>query len=253
VVEKLLTKLRGKDDRAAYRAIAQLRAPHDASLIDVVASYKPKDEQRRFQYELAGIVLREGTAGLARRWLTLGTDEQRRNLLSEISQYWREWADQGTVELAIAALEEPDDKVRGYALICAKIALESDARSGWATPERRARITDALVRAMARHEERPLGLFWLERYVELLGLTANASHADVLERLERLRAFAGASRRTTMEKLDPDNLPFPYPKDPKDWPPDLPKPVYRVLETGTGLLEIKTLETALRRIRARKP
>jgi len=36
-------------------------------LIDTVASYKPKDEQRRFQYELAGIVLREGTQGLARR------------------------------------------------------------------------------------------------------------------------------------------------------------------------------------------
>lgn len=249
MVEKLLTKLRGKDHRAAYRAIAQLRAPHDASLIDVVASYKPKDEQRRFQYELAGIVLREGTAGLARRWLTLGTDEQRRNLLSEISQYWREWADQGTVELAIAALEEPDDKVRGYALLCVEVALQISNP----TSEQRARITQALVRAMARHEERPLGLFWLERYVELLGLTANASHADVLERLERLRAFAGASRRTTMEKLDPDKLPFPYPKDPKDWPPDLPKPVYRVLDTGTGLLEIKTLETALRRIRARKP
>jgi hypothetical protein len=94
---------------------------------------------------------------------------------------------------------------------------------------------------MARHEERPLGLFWLERYVELLGLTANASQAAVLERLERLRAFAGASRRTTVEKLD------------LDWPGDLPKPVYRVWDTGTGLLEIKTLETALRQIRARKP
>jgi len=252
-LEQLLKKIRSKDHRSAYRAIAQLRAPHDASLIDVVGSYKPKDEQRRFQYELAGIVLREGTAGLARRWLELGTDEQRRVLLQEISQYWDEWADQGTVDLAIAALDERDDKVRGYALICAKTALESDKAVGWVTPERRARITEALVRAMARHEERPIALFWLERYVELLGLTANASDAAVLGRLERLRAFAGASRRTTMEKLDPDNLPYPYPKDPKDWPPDLPKPVYRVMDRGTGLLEIKTLETALRRIRARKP
>jgi hypothetical protein len=145
----------------------------------------------------------------------------------------------------IAALDERDDKVRGYAVICVKAALEFDKTAGWFTPERRARITQALVRAMARHEERPLGLFWLEKYVELLGLTGGASV------LERLRAFAGASRRTTMEKLDPDNMPFPYPKDPKDWPPDLPKPVYRVWDVGTGLLEIKILETALKRIRAR--
>jgi hypothetical protein len=138
-------------------------------------------------------------------------------------------------------------------LICVKSAVTAESTQGFITPERRARITEALVRVMARHEERPLGLFWLERYVELLGLTANALDTAVLERLERLRAFAGASRRTTMEKLDPDNLPDPYPKDPKDWPPGLPKPVYRVMDRGTGLLEIKTLETALRQIRARKP
>ena len=38
-----------------------------------------------------------------------------------------------------------------------------------------------------------------------------------------------------------------------DWPRDLPKPVYRVWDTGTGLLETKTLEAALGQIRARKP
>jgi hypothetical protein len=122
-----------------------------------------------------------------------------------------------------------------------KTAVTAESTQGFITPERRARITEALVRAMVRQEERPLGLFWLERYVELLGLSANASQTAVLERLERLRAFAGASRRTTVEKLD------------LDWPGDLPKPVYRVWDTGTGLLEIKTLETALRQIRARKP
>jgi len=248
MVEKLLTKLRGKDHRAAYRAIPALCRLNDASLAAIVASYKPKDEQRRFQLELARVALSGGMQALAREWLRLGTDEQRRNLLSEISQYWKEWDGEGSVELAIAALEEPEDKTRGYALLCVMAALQFSN----VTAQQRARITAALVRAMARHEERPLGLFWLERYVELLGLTANACDADVLERLERLRAFAGASRRSTMEKLDPDNLPFPYPKDPKDWPRELPKPVYRVLDTGTGLLEIKTLETALTRIRARK-
>ncbi|MGH8519765.1 MAG: hypothetical protein ACREUE_20115, partial [Panacagrimonas sp.] len=123
MVEKLLKKLRGKDYRAAYRAIAQLRFPHDASLSDIVASYKPKDEQRRFQYHLAAIVLREGTAGLARRWFTLGTQEQRHQLIGEIEQFWREWESEGAVELAITALDEPDDKVRGYALLCVRAAL----------------------------------------------------------------------------------------------------------------------------------
>lgn len=248
-LERLLKKIRGNDHRSAYRAIAQLRAPHDAALIDVVASYKPKDEQRRFQFELAGIVLREGTAGLARRWLTLGTEEQRRVLLHEISQFWSEWASEGAVELAIAALDERDDKVRGYALLCTTAAATMESTRAFITPERRTRVTQALVRAMARHDERPLGLFWLEKYVELLGLVGDAS---VLERLEKLRSVSGASRRTTVEKLDPDNLPDPYPKDPKDWPAGLPKPGYRVWDRGTGLLEIKVLETALKRIRARK-
>jgi hypothetical protein len=74
----------------------------------------------------------------------------------------------------------------------------------------------------------------------------------VIERLERLRPFAGESRRTVVEKLDPENMPDPYPKDPKDWPAGLPKPGYRVWDVGTGLMEIKVLETALKRIRARR-
>ena len=65
----------------------------------------------------------------------------------------------------------------------------------------------------------------------------------------RLRVFAGASRRTVMEKLAPDNLPSPHPKH--DWPEGLPKPVYRVWDRGSGLLEIKVLESALKQIRAR--
>jgi hypothetical protein len=40
--------------------------------------------------------------------------------------------------------------------------------------------------------------------------------------------------------------------NPKDWPPGLPKPGHRVWSLGTGLLEIEILETALKRIRARK-
>ena len=243
MVEKLLTKLRGKDDRAAYRTIPQLCKLDDGSLAGLIASYKPKDDQRRFQFELARIALGEGIAGLTKQWLRLGTNEQRRVLLQEIS--WREWGDEWTIEIAIAALAEPDDKVRGYAVLCARDA----AQHRKIAPEQRARITQALVRAMARHNERPMELFWIEKYVELLGLTASASDELVIARLERLRPFSGASRRTSVEKLDPDNLPFPHPQH--DWPAGLPKPVARVWDLGTGLLEIKILEAALKQIRAR--
>jgi hypothetical protein len=245
-LEQLLKKLRGKDHRAAYRAIPQLLKLDDGTLAAVVASYKPKDEQRRWHYELAGIVLREGTEGLARRWLALGTQEQRHQLLTELTQYWSEWASEGVVELAITALDEPDDKMRGYALLCVMAAVTRDSTQKFVTPERRARIQQALVRAMARHDERPLGLFWLPKYVELLGLVGDQS---VLDRLERLRPFSGASRRTVVEKLDPDNLP---------WPDSMlaerkgVRVVAAVWDLGTGLLEIKVLEKALKQIRARK-
>lgn len=128
--------------------------------------------------------------------------------------------------------------------------MERESTRAWVTPERRARITQALVRAMARHNERPMELFWLERYVELLGLTASAPDQLVLARLERLRPFSGAPRRTVVEKLDPDNLPFPTRilAERKGV-----KPVVRVWSLGTGLLDIEVLETALTRIRARTP
>ena len=240
MVEKLLTKLRGKDYRPAYRAIPQLCRLDDGSLAGIVASYKPKDDQRRFQFELARIALAEGIRGLTARWLSLGSAEQRRVLLQEIGPDWdHEWK----LEIAIAALDEPDDKVRGYAVLLAKYAAQ-----GGISADQRARITQGLVRAMARHNERPLELFWLEKYVEVLGMTAGASDELVIARLERLRPFFGASRRTVFEKLDPDNLP---------WPDKLlaekkgVRPVMAVWDLGTGLLEIKVLETALRQIRAR--
>jgi hypothetical protein len=243
VVEKLLTKLRGKDYRAAYRAIPQLCRLDDGSLAAVVASYKPKDDQRRFQLELARIALVEGIGGLAKQWLAIGTEEQRRVLLQELSP---EWDDAWRIEIAIAALEEPNDKVRGYAVLCAKDAVEGYSAIN---ADQRARITHALVRAMARHNERPLELFWLEKYVALLGMTASASDELVIARLERLRPFAGASRRTVVEKIDPENLPFGSREVAEK--KGLPLPVARVWDLGTGLLEIKTLDTALKRIRAR--
>jgi hypothetical protein len=240
MIEKLLAKLRGKDYRAAYRAIPQLRKLDDGSLAGVVATYKPKDDQRRFQLDLARIALAEGIVGLTKQWLRLGSAEQRRVLLQEIGPDWEhEWQ----VEMAIAALEEPDDKVRGYAVLLAKRATQRGISA-----DQGARITQRLVHAMARHDEHPKQLFWLEYYVELLGLTANASDQAVIERLERLRPFSGASRRTVFEKLDPDNLP---------WPSSVlaekkgVRPLMTVWDLGTGLLEIRILESALKQIRAR--
>ena len=240
MVEKLLAKLRGKNDRAAYGAIPQLLKLDDGSLGALVASYKPKDEQRRFQYELARIALTEGIVGLTKQWLRLGSAEQRGVLLQEIGPDWdHEWK----IEIAIAALEEPDDKVRGYAVVLARYAAPQGINA-----DQRARMTQGLVRAMARHNERPLELLWLQWYVELLGLTANASDELAIAQLERLRPFSGASRRTAWEKLDPDNLP---------WPTSVlaekkgVRPMATLWEFGTGLLEIKVLESALKQIRAR--
>ena len=141
MVEKLLTKLRGKDYRPAYRAIPQLCKLDDGSLAGIIAAYKPKDDQRRFQYELARVALAEGIAGLTKQWLRLGTDEQRRVLLQEIGP---EWSHEWQVEIAIAALEEPDDKVRGYAVLLAKYAAQRGI-----SPDQRGRITQRLVPAMA--------------------------------------------------------------------------------------------------------
>ena len=240
MVEKLLAKLRSKNDRAAYGAIPQLLKLDDGSLAGIIASYKPKDDQRRFQYELARIALTEGIVGLTKQWLRLGSAEQRGVLLQEIGPDWdHEWK----IEIAIAALEEPDDKVRGYAVVLAKYAAPRGISA-----DQRARMTQGLVRAIARHNDRPLELLWLAWYVELLGLTANASDELAIAQLERLRPFSGASRRTAWEKLDPDNLP---------WPTSVlaekkgVRPVATLWEFGTGLLEIKVLESALKQIRAR--
>ena len=242
MVEKLLAKLRGKDYRAAYGTIPQLCRLDDGSLAALVASYKPKDDQRRFQFQVARIALAEGIAGLTKQWLQLGTDEQRCILLQEIGPGW---GDEWMVEIAIAALDEPNDKVRGYAVLLAKGAAQ---RGASISPEQRARITQGLVRAMARHNERPLELFWLPWYVELLGLTADASDEMVIARLERLRPFSGASRRTVFEKLDPDNLPWPHNVLAEKKGVRL---VATISDLGTGLLEIKILEAALKQIRAR--
>jgi hypothetical protein len=54
----------------------------------------------------------------------------------------------------------------------------------------------------------------------------------------------------TGRRIAPFRLPFPHPKH--DWPAGLPKPVYRVSDRGTGLLEITLLESALKRIRRRR-
>ena len=146
------------------------------------------------------------------------------------------------VDIAVAALDEPNDKVRGYAVNLAKGAAQ---RGASISPEQRARITQGRVRVMVRHNERPVEPIWLVWYVELLGMTANASDELAIARLERLRPFR-ASRRTVFEKLDPDNLPWP-----DIWAGERGVRLVASVWYGTGPLEIKVLETALRQIRAR--
>ncbi len=61
---KLAKAIRGKDHRAAFKAIAALRRHAGAG--DVLDAAKPKDDQRAFQSQVARIVARALEAALQR-------------------------------------------------------------------------------------------------------------------------------------------------------------------------------------------
>src|SRR5207342_385414 len=70
-----------------------------------------KDEQRAFQLLTARLVAEGGVRGLAARWRDLPSPQWREMLVSEIGQAFHLWVEEGTIELLLAALEDPDDNV----------------------------------------------------------------------------------------------------------------------------------------------
>ena len=269
----LSRRLRGGDFRQAVGAVAALRHLDPAIRADLVPSINTSDEQRTFQLLIARLVAEGGVHGLAAQWRELPSPQWREAIVTEIGQAFNEWVDEGTLELLLAALEDPEDTVARRAVkllvYCLRepparersklaktrsgqAALETrDQAAAWMTAARRARAARAVTAALDRCRENPQALFWPDDYIELLGLTAPHTDQRAVALLEGLRPLAGETRRSEFEPLDPHNLPWPTSvlAEKKGIPPGTP--FVRVWSKPTGLLDRKGLEDALARIRGR--
>ena len=214
-------------------------------------------------------------SGLAARWRDLPSPHWREELLSEIGQFFPLWVDEGTIELLMAGLEDPDSNVARKAvkplIFClreptakerkdwaktggGRAALEAaDQAAAWMTPERRARIARVVTATLDRCAGNPKSaLTWPEQYIELLGYSATRSDGHAIDVLEGFRAMAGETRRPEFETLDPHNLPWPTSiiAAKKGIKPGTP--FTRIKYIPTGLLDLKNLEEAIERIRRRE-
>ena len=108
---RLVEALRGGNFRHAVEAVAALRRLDPATGAGLVPSTETKDEQRAFQLLVARLVAEGGVHGLAARWRELPSPQWREMLVSEIGQAFHLWVEEGTIELFLAALDDPDDKV----------------------------------------------------------------------------------------------------------------------------------------------
>ncbi len=266
-------RLRGADFRHAVQAIAALRHMDRASAGGLVASTGIQDEQRAFQLLIARLVVEGCVAGLAARWRDLPSPHWREMLLSEIGQALHLWVDEGTIELLLAGLDDPDPNVARRAvsplIAClrektvkerkdqartrtGKAALDAvDQAAAWITPERRSRIARTVTATLDRCAANPKALTWPEQYIELLGLTATRNDRHAIDVLEGFRPLAGEARRSEFETLDPDNLPWPTSIMAAKKGIPLGTPFKRVWSIPTGLLDLKILEEAITRIRLR--
>lgn len=268
----LARRLRGGDFRQAVKAVSDLRHLDRALGTDLVSSITPGDEQRAFQLLIARLVAEGGVHRLAARWSDLPSAQWREMLVSEVDQAIHLWVDEGTVELLLAALNDPEVARRavGSLIECmrersdrerkqwgktlrGKAALDAWERLAvWITPERRSRVTNAVTAALESCAANPAALTWPDKYIELLGHSANRTDQRAVTLLERFRGMAGATRRSELERLDHDNLPWPTSRiaREKGIPPGTP--FVRVWSRPTGLLDLKGLEEAIERIRRRE-
>jgi hypothetical protein len=263
----------GADFRRALKAVAELRHLDRALGAHAISSITPgDDEQRAFQLLIARLVAEGGVHGLAARWSDLASAQWRERLVSEIGQAIHLWVDEGTIELLLAALDDPEvarqavgplieclrerpDKERKQMgkTLRGKAALDAWERMAvWITPARRARIANAVTAALDGCAANPKALTWPDRYIELLGHSANRTGRRAVTLLENFRGMAGETRRSELERLDPRNLPWPTSiiSGRKGVPSGTP--FVRVWSQPTGLLDSKGLEEAIERIRHRE-
>jgi hypothetical protein len=91
-----------------------------------------------------------------------------------------------------------------------KATLEAyDQAAAWMTPARRARIARAVTVALDRCADNPKALTWPDDYIELLGHSATCADQHAITLLEGFRKMAGETRYSEVERLDPENLPWP--------------------------------------------
>jgi hypothetical protein len=266
----LSKRLRGGNFRQAVEAVAALRRVDSAT----VPSIDTKDEQRAFQVLVARLVAEGGVHGLAARWRDLPSPHWREMLVSEIGQVFHLWVEEGAVELLLAALDDPDDKVARRAVklltsclrepparerkeaaktLRGRAALEAWGQAtAWMTPARRARVAKAVTAALDRCVDNPKALTWPDDYIELLGHSATRTDQRAITLLEEFRKMAGETRRSEFEALDPEHLPWPTSilAEKKGIPPGTP--IVRVRSIPTGLLDLEGLEDAIQRIRRRE-
>ena len=272
VARDLTRRLRGADFRQAVNAVAELRHLDRSSSAHLISSITPGDEQRAFQLLIARLVAEAGVHGLAARWSDLPSPQWREMLVSEIGQAVHLWVDEGTVELLLVALDDPEvaRQAVGSLIECmrerpdkerkkmtktlrGKAALDAwDRLAVWITPARRARVANAVTAALEGCADNPHALTWPDKYIELLGHTANRTDQRAVTLLEQFRPIAGETRRSEFETLDPGNLPWPTSTiaKKKGIPPGTS--FVRLWSRPTGLLDLKGLEEAIERIRRRE-
>jgi hypothetical protein len=252
--------------------VAELRHLDHASGSDLVSSITPVDEQRAFQLLIARLVAEGGVDRLAARWSDLPSPHWREMLVNEIGQAIHLWVDEGTIELLLAALDDREVARRavGPLIECmrerpdrerktmtktlrGKAALDAwDRMAGWITPARRARAANAVTAALDSCAGNPRALTWPDKYIELLGHSANRTDERAVRLLEQFRAMAGETRRAEFEALDSHNLPEPTSTIARKKGIPLGTPFVRVWSRPTGLLDLQGLEEALERIRRRE-
>jgi hypothetical protein len=265
-------RLRGADFRHAVQAIAAVRDMDRAEAGRMVPAVDAPDEQRAFQLVVARIVAQSGMRGLAARWHDLPGAQWRELFVSEMGQALEAWSDEDTVDMVLAALDDEalvQRRAVTFLQSCLRAIPEKERRksakthggkdalaamdrlAGWMTAPRRARIAAVVTSALERHAGNPRDLTWPDAYIEVLGLTAVRGDARALAILEGLRPKAGEPRRTEIERLDPDDLPWETQAVAQKKGIPAGTSFVRIKSLGTGLLDLENLERAIAAIKDR--